>query len=136
MSKHNIYNIAKVTRKELQGLINKHFDPSWACSCAVCSWQLTKVLKNFGYNSIFAIGSYNNDNHAFVIVDCQIVDITGTQFNLKEIEIRNFDDRDYAVELMGQPAIKDLINWPKEQQPRTYRKYLDKAFSRTLIRLT
>jgi hypothetical protein len=141
MSHHNIYNIAKHTRKELEILIKKFFNPDWSCSCAVCSWQLTRVLKQFNYDAIFVVGKYLQKNyyypneHAFVIVDSQIIDITGTQFNLDEIEIKRFDDKHYVVDFLGRSAVKDLFNWPKEQQPITYKKYLDKALTKTIQKL-
>lgn len=124
--------IAAMTRKELSGFIPTHecFYDDWSCSCLVCSWVLDRILKAFGIKSELCIGEFDGCGHAFVMVGNHIVDITATQFLLPEIYIEEFDENDsfYIIRSKNEKAIKDIINWPTEQKPETYKKQLNKVF--------
>lgn len=137
----SIFTIASITRQELHPLIRKIFSSDWGGSCAICSWQLNKVFKHCGYKSEFVVGFFKPDNsnypldHAFVICDSKIVDITATQFNLDEIIIRKVNDKNYSIYKQNRMAVQDLKEWPDYQQPATHRHFLNKAFNKTINRL-
>lgn len=142
MPKYSVYAIARATRDVMEEFVLDNFDPDWGCSCATCSWQLTRLLKHFGHNAVFAVGYFQDlkanwpyvSGHAFVTIGSEIVDITATQFNLDEVEIRRFDDPHYIVNYLGKSAVESLKkdDWPYEQRPYTYRSQLNKLFTKTI----
>lgn len=146
MPKYSVYAIARAARDVMEDFVLENFEPDWGCSCATCSWQLTRLLKHFGYNAVFAVGEFQDtedpwpyvSGHAFVIVESEIVDITATQFNLEEIEIRRFDDPHYIIDYLGKSAVESLKqnDWPEEQRPNTYKSQLNKLFKKTVNYIT
>lgn len=139
MNSISIKKIAEVTRKELEDFTRPRFPSDWCGACAICSWQLTRVLKKFGYNAEFVVGEFIEYNypadHAFVIVDNKIIDITATQFGLQKIVIRNIKNRKYKPLKKGNAALYNLRHWCNSQKPSTHRKTLDKAYRKTLDKL-
>lgn len=140
--KPTIKKIAKITREELSNFISNRFPSDWGGSCAICSWQLTRVLNYFGYNSTFTIGKFVTNKykaeHAFVTLNNNlIIDITATQFFLGDIVITKlFNNKKYIIEKLNKKAIYDLRKWPIDQNPSTHKKYLDKCFKNTVNRLS
>lgn len=126
--------LAALTRRELSDFVLSKdcFEPDWACSCLVCSWVLEKVLKAHGIKAELCIGTYDHFCHAFVLVDGFVVDITATQFRNPEVVIEPFEGSDYKSEHKGAKAHKRSEHWPDEQNPRTYRKRLNKIFNRII----
>ena len=129
--------IAKVVRKELIDFVQSkiYFRPNWSGSCLICSWVLDRVYREFGIDSNLCIGRYDNSDHAFVIVDNNVIDITATQFLRDEVVIEPYQNSDYSILFSGKSVKLDIRNWPTEQTPRAYKPILKKIFIRIVRKI-
>lgn len=138
-----VRNIVEITRQELKSFIEKHsneisvlgltpnFQKDWCGSCLVCSYILNRLFFVYDIKSDLCIGSWNDNCHAFVLVDDQyVVDITGSQFDLPDITIEELSGSLYNIWKRGTEAYCDFCNWPKSQQPAAYLEELNKIYDR------
>lgn len=117
--------LAKQVRNNLKSFIcdkPSSFDSNFFCACAVASYTLWKVLLSKGYSAKFVRGFYRGDNHCFVICNNQIIDITATQFDIRE-EVYITDSNDNRYDLIDEDS--DALNylndnWPSDQIPQSY----------------
>lgn len=64
------------------------FDIDLLGMCAIASARLFDRLVKLGYTPIIAISeSGNSGAHVFVVVDDHIIDVTASQFGMREVEI-------------------------------------------------
>lgn len=93
------------------------------CFCACASWFLAQKLKDKGIPALVILGSIEGeeDNHCWVEVDNQIVDITATQFRFarkKPIIIASYKEYEKYYE---RGRVIDTIHihrqWPERQKP-------------------
>lgn len=120
----DIISIAQKVRNDILNhpKVRKHFCDNLGGCCAIASARLHVELKKNNINSKICL----NNNHCFLIVDTNIVDITATQFGSKypEVLIVKFGDSGYnawwSIEYVCH-SIDDLLRiqrlngWPKEQ---------------------
>jgi hypothetical protein len=138
---HSIENISKITREELQLFINNKgcFSLSWAGACAISSLLLAKVLRSCNYKAKFVVGFFLKNkkdyNHAFVIIDDKIVDITAGQFNLSTINIQCIKNSQYFIEKTGYNALHEINSWPGFQNPFFYKKELFYIYKNVINKL-
>lgn len=127
-----IKKISQAVRKALfEPIILKYnFSYDYECTCAISSFLLNDILNDFDIESQFVIGEYNYAPHAFNKFYNHVVDITATQFGKKKpsVVIEPLSKTNYNILSVGKDALKQLIAWPREQSPLSYKKEL------TLIR--
>jgi hypothetical protein len=138
---HSVEYISKITREELQSFVinNGHFSLSWAGACAISSLLLARVLKANNYKAKFVIGyvlrNKKDYNHAFVIIDDEIIDITASQFKLPKIYRQEIKSSMYFIEKTGYEALRELYSWPETQNPFNYKKELYHIYKNILERI-
>ena len=151
MERSRLISLAQEVRNHIEcTLTPTYFGKDLACTCAISSWTLWRLLLRHGIASNFVIGRYygflssyvenclHNDvpidweyigiGHCWVEVGKEILDITLTQFEkVDSVCILGHDDKlNYHYPLLRNvQAIREINKeWPKEQKPKTYNKYL------------
>ena len=112
--KHVAYELRELLVERLQ----EEFPSDLEMACAICSFVLWKTLKKLGINCHFALGSYRHSDHCFVIINGYYLDITGTQFGLREVEFGPIHCSKYDYFKEDDEALKHIeSNWPLDQIP-------------------
>ncbi len=134
MEKRLIYQIAKRCREvseKFVGSLDAHgFDffstsdnPDLSCFCACASWFLAHKLKEKGIPALVIMGNVGEDenNHCWVEVEGNIVDITATQFLFaknKPVIVASYKEYE---QYYGRGRIIESIeisrSWPDTQKP-------------------
>lgn len=133
MSPEQLFEIGMQIRQEVSHLgdlenpTEKAFPPDLETACAVASYRLAKALQEKGLPAVLVQGLFfrpQNDwglDHCWVEIAGQILDVTATQFNVKEkVLIVPATDPRFRPIHRGDAALKDLTEWPSEQQPWNY----------------
>lgn len=128
MARKNIATVRKIAirvRKwaELVNELLGKWDSNLAEMCGICSLKLFEELRKEGLKPVFVV----NQEHAYVLCNNHIVDVTATQFRkpYRRVEIRkadekNFDIRHWVIEekLRSSRSIRFHLNsWPDGQHP-------------------
>lgn len=99
-----------------------------ACFCACASVFLAQKLNEHGIKAVAIRGSFDSDegdNHCWVDVDNNIIDITATQFGIRDkIFITTYNNSSFYVSMGHIKSIYCLHGWPVEQKPN--KKVIDK----------
>lgn len=93
------------------------------CYCAIASYSLNKTFKKFKLDSHFITGFYYDltDNskscHCWVELNDSIIDITATQFNIKNrVHVVSAKTEDYIEDLRNRQATRYINeNWIPNQ---------------------
>jgi len=138
------HTIARTVRRELRGLVKYHkdyFGKDYCGACAISAWVLYKTLQRFGYKPTFVIGTFDSGNklkrneHAFVLLNGKVIDITATQFGLKPVVIEDLKGSKWDIWATGRSAKEVLRAWPREQDPFWWRHKLQKICDRCVEKL-
>lgn len=128
MSMYQINLIAEATRKWAEKLQRKEqrWDDDLECMCGIASFELFKRLKKAGLSPVFVVNE--SQEHAFVICNKLIIDVTATQFGYDKIEIMDVDYvHDSTIWSVGemtdniQDIIVSMILWPWDQRHPDFR---------------
>ena len=92
---------------------NRHYD--LACMCAVASHALLTALKKKKIPCKMIRGEYDLDGHCWLVVHDHIVDITATQFGIKEEVYVAKDNEMYVAEAYVKSCRS--IGFGKRQNP-------------------
>lgn len=90
-----------------------------SCYCAIASYSLNQTLKKLKFDSHFITGLYldpkdeSKSYHCWVELDNHVVDITATQFGIKDrVNIVSSNSEDYAEDLRNRQATRYINeNW-------------------------
>lgn len=113
-----VYVKRQVRSENCEGFINK---ATLAGACAMASWELVLRLRAAGIACQFVNGEYDGAGHCWVqIGDYDVVDITATQFGVKDkVYVTTYaDDTGYRAWAFDQDALELTQTWPIPQQPR------------------
>jgi hypothetical protein len=128
MSMLKINLIAEEVRKWAEKLQRKEqrWDDDLTCMCGIASFELFKRLKKSGFSPVFVVNE--TQEHAFIICNKLIIDVTATQFGYDEIEIMDVDCvSDSTIWSVGdmtdnvQDIITSMILWPWDQRHPDFR---------------
>jgi len=98
------------------------------------------VAKKFGYELELIEGAAFQHpdygiNHCWTIFDNKIIDLTATQFNVKnKIHIVSIKNKEYTEVSRGKTAIKNVKEYWCDQSPHNYRNELNKR-KRKIIKI-
>ena len=114
-----IIQVAEKVRDSIAKELGDSFPSGLGGDCAVSSYTLHKKLNRLGFKSKFVQGHYRMMEHCWVEIDNLIIDITATQFGIKEkVYITRTNDKNY------QPTRKRFLKkefklWPNYQKPNS-----------------
>jgi hypothetical protein len=98
-------------RKLLKGAPT-YSDSALTCFCAIASAFLWYRLKKHGYDAHLVVGNYRKNDHCWVELNDQIVDITATQFNPNNPKVYLPISRSgYFAQYRDRAALKALREW-------------------------
>lgn len=104
-----------------RGMLPVKFPLDLTGLCAIASNHLYLQFKKHNIKSKFVKGYYKNNSHCWVEVDDKIIDITATQFNVKQkIFITNKNNKKYIKESVGLTALSGVKLWGY-QNPNNYK---------------
>ena len=90
--------------------------------CLMASYMLQYVLKNHDIKADLISGHYHGSYHWWVTVDDTIVDLTITQFGVKNKVYITSNNTGYKV---GRYQSKKFGGWPKRLRPPQYEQYFN-----------
>jgi hypothetical protein len=127
-----VISYAKSSRKIVERLA-KHIDNSWPveagdsktleCYCAIASHLLYKLAKKNNIKINFHVGKFKSYDHAFNSYDGKIIDITATQFGLKnKVYVIDSENPYYKIHFSNEKAIDYVEHyWPTCQTLRRWK---------------
>lgn len=149
--------IATASRREMEKFSREHSEYNYdglACLCAISSYFLAMVGRQFGYHLTLVEGlafdEYIEDllwddecceppdvNHCWVEYKGKIIDLTATQFDdsVRKVHIVDADSENYWPINRHNEARRRLKTWPDDQSPYYYIKELRKGVARIKTKL-
>ncbi len=121
-----IRKIASNTRQWAEELQRTHqiWDSDLACMCGIASYELFKRLKKAGLSPTICFAENSYEGHAFIRCQGYTIDVTATQFGIKDktVVMANRDAEAYKwfwvpIEKIKTKTglLKKLAGWPRYQ---------------------
>lgn len=134
-----LVKIARAARKEMEDFAENHNDigspHDLGCYCAISSYFLRYLARNFGYHlkmvegAAFEPNDIRYTNHCWLVYNDKVIDITATQFGCqKKVNIVNVGNINYYE--IRKSTEDRFSNWPSDQSPITFKNELKRRARR------
>ena len=113
----------KIARKVRQRAVELTEVPDLSCMCGIASTGLAFAFENAGFPAKVVYGTFNYDNHCWVVSDEIIYDITATQFgNYRKVHVELVDSGKYnpmkKIDSLDWKKVESFFkSWPGCQTP-------------------